>query len=172
MSTERAYVTKRILVRTSKNAVRKASFRSMTLLGYSVEAHDGWVVKKFADGSVIKLSELPHVNRPKSLSSAKKQTPRLRVFAGPNGSGKKHHYTSRKVAWEVKRIPVDFGIYVNADDIAQALKSKGLSLKQFRVLFDESEFRQTAYASGLVNDSFTKGLFMHPTYTIKIDYSL
>jgi len=44
---------------------------------------------------------------------------RLRVSAGPNGSGKTTIIEAVRKA-KVNGRPVDFGIYINADDIARA----------------------------------------------------
>ena len=63
---------------------------------------------------------------------------RLRVFAGPNGSGKSTVVRSIREA-KVDGKPIDFGIYINADDIALALKTdlfsfKPMKLKQLKKL--------------------------------------
>jgi len=44
---------------------------------------------------------------------------RLRIFAGPNGSGKS------TIVNIVKEQAVDFGVYVNADDIKTELVNSG-----------------------------------------------
>jgi predicted ABC-type ATPase len=90
---------------------------------------------------------------------------RLRVFAGPNGSGKStviHTIRSHKV----KGKPVDFGFYINADDIAYALRKKrGFSFKPFKVIAEPEEFFDTASQSGLINASFPSETF-YASYTI------
>ena len=69
---------------------------------------------------------------------------RIRVFAGPNGSGK------TTVVNKVKSLiidgnPIDFGMVVNADDIAKRLREKSeLTFSDFRLRIDAAEF-QTVY---------------------------
>jgi len=48
---------------------------------------------------------------------------KLRVFAGPNGSGKSTVINFIR-SYKVNDKHVEFGYYINADDIAKALKSK------------------------------------------------
>lgn len=87
---------------------------------------------------------------------------RLRVFAGPNGSGKS------TVIQQIKRIqskgrPIDFGYYINADDIAVALKNKGVGLRfaTFGITVTNAEFKKVAMVSGLINDQFPATRFAH-----------
>ena len=81
--------------------------------------------------------------------------PRMRVFAGPNGSGK------TTVIREVRRFKVngrnvDFGLYVNADDIAQVLNSgKGFDLAPYDVSLDRNDVLAFAKGSGLLGKGFT-----------------
>jgi len=56
----------------------------------------------------------------------------MRVFAGPNGSGKSTIIRAVR-SYKVKGIPVDFGIYVNADDIARGLRKGKFSLRRYRI---------------------------------------
>lgn len=86
-------------------------------------------------------------------STSTSQTLRLRVFAGPNGSGKStviQHVRNYKV--DGKKI--DFGYYINADDIAKALLQNSFSFDR-SVKVDATEFETVALASGLINDDFT-----------------
>ena len=55
---QKAYLTKRILISAAKRGFREAAKEAMELMGYVVIAHDGWVVKKFADGRMEKISPL------------------------------------------------------------------------------------------------------------------
>jgi len=82
----------------------------------------------------------------------------MRVFAGPNGSGKSSIINEVKNA-KVKGKPVDFGIYVNADDIAKDLRNNTFSFASYALKVTPSEFRDIALTSGLVNDDFTKAKF-------------
>jgi predicted ABC-type ATPase len=77
--------------------------------------------------------------------------PRLRVFAGPNGSGKSTviEYIRK---YKANNKLVDFGYYINADDIATELKKKkGFSFKQFDFQVEATEFNQIVSDSGLLN---------------------
>jgi predicted ABC-type ATPase len=60
---------------------------------------------------------------------------RMRVFAGPNGSGK-----TTIIKGLQSEIP--FGIYINADDIEQSLyKTGGLIFDPYQLTVDENKFR-------------------------------
>ena len=52
------YLTKRLLVSAAKRGIRKAAKESMEIMGYVVIAKRGWVVKKYADGTIEKLSRI------------------------------------------------------------------------------------------------------------------
>ncbi len=78
----------------------------------------------------------------------------MRVFAGPNGSGKSTIIRAVR-DYKFKGIPVDFGIYVNADDIAKKLRNGKLSLKQYKINFLNNEFVDIVTKSGLINKNFT-----------------
>lgn len=94
--------------------------------------------------------------------SSTKPTLRLRVFAGPNGSGKSTIIQAVK-NHKVKNIPVDFGIYVNADEIEKALRSDTFTFKPYTIKFNPESFVTIALASGLVNKDFPKKTF-HQSY--------
>lgn len=55
---------------------------------------------------------------------------RLRVFAGPNGSGKTTMIDAIRKR-TVRDRPIDFGIYVNADDIAESLSHDSFHFADF-----------------------------------------
>ncbi len=58
--------------------------------------------------------------------------------------------------YKVNEKSVDFGYYINADDIAAALKTKkGYSFKQFDFEAKAAEFDQIVSESGLLNNEFT-----------------
>lgn len=77
----------------------------------------------------------------------------MRIFAGPNGSGKS---TIIKSVSEYKRrgIPIDFGIYVNADDIAGKLREGKFSFKSYGLRITLKEFKSVALESGLIGQRF------------------
>jgi len=79
---------------------------------------------------------------------------RLRVFAGPNGSGKSTVVKSIREA-KVDGKPIDFGIYINADDIALALKTDSFSFKAYEVETTKEAILTFAQQSGLLSDKFT-----------------
>lgn len=81
-------------------------------------------------------------------------TKRLRVFAGPNGSGKSS-LINKLLKTEVKKgKKLDFGIYVNADDIAKRLLESPLNLSNYKITLLEDEFYDIVSKSGLVNADF------------------
>lgn len=84
---------------------------------------------------------------------------RLRIFAGPNGSGKSS--IIRKIRnTEVKAgLVLDFGVYVNADDIAKELLSGVCRFEDYQINFDSAEFSEIVYNSGLINNEFCKNRF-------------
>lgn len=82
-------------------------------------------------------------------------TKRMRVFAGPNGSGKSSIIKSilnTKVG-EGKKL--DFGIYVNADDIAVLLKKNGIDFTKFKIESTIDDLLNIANDSGLINNNFS-----------------
>ena len=89
---------------------------------------------------------------------------RLRVFAGPNGSGKS------TVIQYVKDLklndkPIDFGVYINADDIAKKLRDKAFTFIDYNIETTNKEFTNIVLASGLIGAGFS-------TDTFKKSYSL
>jgi predicted ABC-type ATPase len=86
-------------------------------------------------------------------------TPRLRVFAGPNGSGKSTIIEAVK-KHRVKGIPVDFGIYINADDIARALRLNKFHFSSYTINASEQEFINVVVNSGLTNQNFPENEFL------------
>ena len=56
------YLTKRRLVSAARAGVRKAAAETMEVMGYTIIAHDGWIVKKHANGNIEKISPLEPVN--------------------------------------------------------------------------------------------------------------
>jgi predicted ABC-type ATPase len=83
-----------------------------------------------------------------------RQQPRLRIFAGPNGSGKSTIINSIR-DYKVNGRTVDFGYYINADDIALALQTTGIySFKQFEFEAKTDEFNSIVSDSGLLSKDF------------------
>ena len=87
---------------------------------------------------------------------------RLRVFAGPNGSGKSTIINDVRRA-SVNGRPIDFGIYINADDLAQRLP-EGVDLHEFEIEAEEQTFRTFAEGSGLLIPPFDEDAFLR-SYT-------
>lgn len=78
---------------------------------------------------------------------------RVRVFAGPNGSGKSTIINIvRNFVYEGQT--VDFGLYVNADDIAKQLREKSFNFSDYGLNITDDNFRDIATKSGLINDKF------------------
>ena len=83
---------------------------------------------------------------------------RLRIFAGPNGSGKSTVIENiRRYKTDGKGI--DFGYYINADEIAAALRKDGFSFSPFDITIKPKEFYSIAKNSGLINNTFPERLF-------------
>jgi predicted ABC-type ATPase len=94
------------------------------------------------------------------LPSINKQTQlRLRVFAGPNGSGKST-VIDYVQAIKVNGRSIDFGYYINADDIAVQLRNKGFKFTQYNLNIKPKEFITIGLASGLINNQFPKEEFI------------
>lgn len=78
---------------------------------------------------------------------------RLRIFAGPNGSGKSTIIKSiRDIQINGKKI--DFGVYINADDIAESLIKNKFSFRPYKINPSKKEIIDFAVSSGLLNDDF------------------
>jgi hypothetical protein len=83
---------------------------------------------------------------------------RLRVFAGPNGSGKST-VIERVQSTKSKNRLIDFGVYINADDIAVSLLRGGFSFASYDVSVTGKEFKTIALASGLIGGEFPADRF-------------
>ena len=83
----------------------------------------------------------------------------MRVFAGPNGSGKSTIIEAVK-AYKIKSIPLDFGIYINADDIVQMLIHNKFDFSDYTLIVSDIEFQEVVYESGLINKGFTQVHFL------------
>ena len=91
-------------------------------------------------------------------SIKQKKQLRLRVFAGPNGSGKSTVIKYIK-EYKINDNPVDFGYYINADEITETLKKTFFDFGTFKFITSNKEFIQIVLASGLINDEFTEEAF-------------
>jgi hypothetical protein len=58
LSSQKAYLTKRDIVRVSKAAITKASNQAMKTAGYVIKAENGWVVRENEDGSIDRIKEI------------------------------------------------------------------------------------------------------------------
>ncbi len=81
------------------------------------------------------------------------------MFAGPNGSGKSTIIEAVR-NHKVSEVPVDFGIYINADDIAKNISTQELEFGAYRIKTTSEEFVQISTSSGLISKSFTKEDFV------------
>jgi len=57
-SNKQPYLTKRILVSAARAGIKKAAEETMEIMGFVVIVKDGWVVKKYRDGTIEKLERL------------------------------------------------------------------------------------------------------------------
>lgn len=76
---------------------------------------------------------------------------RLRIFAGPNGSGKSSIIKSIIDKDLGNGMKIDFGIYINADDIAKCIQTETLNFKNYDTQITIDEFLVYTSNSGLVN---------------------
>jgi hypothetical protein len=58
MNTNEEYLTKRLVVRATRRGMKVAAKETMDAMGYTVIAHDGWIVKKYQDGSIEQISPI------------------------------------------------------------------------------------------------------------------
>jgi predicted ABC-type ATPase len=82
----------------------------------------------------------------------------MRVFAGPNGSGKTTIIQGIR-KYRINEQPVDFGIYINADDIARDLQEGKFNFSTYKIKTSRSHFVNTVLKSGLVNKEFNEKAF-------------
>ena len=61
---QKPYLTKRILISAARRGFKKAAEEAMAIMGYVVIAKDGWVVKKYADGTIEKMTPLENEDYP------------------------------------------------------------------------------------------------------------
>ena len=82
----------------------------------------------------------------------------MRVFAGPNGSGKSTIIKSVR-EYKTEQGKIDFGIYINADDIVNELKSENFSFTKYKIKTNLQEFTTIALASGLIQKPLSLSVF-------------
>jgi hypothetical protein len=55
-----ATLNKSTIVRQAKRAGRMAAIRAMHIMGFVVTVEDGWVVRKYKDGQIERISKISH----------------------------------------------------------------------------------------------------------------
>ena len=80
--------------------------------------------------------------------------PRLRVFAGPNGSGKTTIIQAVKNTTANEK-PLNMGTYINADDIVILLSNNNFNFTSYNEKGDAVALADFAKESGLLNTTFT-----------------
>ncbi|MBI3511344.1 MAG: zeta toxin family protein [Bacteroidetes bacterium] len=84
----------------------------------------------------------------------------MRVFAGPNGSGKSTIINSIR-SYRENEFQIDFGTYVNADDIAVMLRKNKFHFNKYNIKTTKEEFIKISISSGLISGSnFTLSRFL------------
>lgn len=81
---------------------------------------------------------------------------RLRVFAGPNGSGKSTVIKKIRETEVNENVKLDVGVYINADDIAQLLKTRKFDFHSYDVKCTVKELLDFAEKSGLLFGDFNR----------------
>lgn len=61
------YLTKRILTVAAKNGFTQAAEETVAVMGFNVVVHEGWVVRKYADGRIERMNKLAKTKLTKSL---------------------------------------------------------------------------------------------------------
>lgn len=56
--TDIKYISTRLVSRKSRSAFQEGAKRAMDAIGYVIIVENGWVVKKFLDGTIEKLEQL------------------------------------------------------------------------------------------------------------------
>jgi len=56
------YLTKRRLASAARTGIRRAAIETMLVMGYTIIAENGWIVKKYPDGHIEKISRIETVN--------------------------------------------------------------------------------------------------------------
>jgi hypothetical protein len=53
------YLTKRVLVSAAKAGVRQAAKDTMEVMGYTIIAENGWIVRKDLNGDTERIEQIP-----------------------------------------------------------------------------------------------------------------
>jgi len=53
-----SYLTKRVVVSKAQQAGKKAAKRAMSTMGFVVTVQNGWVVRKYSDGTVHQIKPI------------------------------------------------------------------------------------------------------------------
>lgn len=113
----------------------------------------------------------------KADSTSKKRPSqlRMRVFAGPNGSGKTTLIEGVR-SYKFKGIPIDLGIYINADDIATNIRRKTFKLSDYNVSGSKHEITAHALKAGFlgqrgIKKAFKSGLLVTRNQTIIVKHN-
>ncbi len=64
---EPQYLTKRILASAARQGIVHAASETMQVIGHNLVVRKGWVVKKYADGRVERLSALKPLKGPRNI---------------------------------------------------------------------------------------------------------
>lgn len=82
---------------------------------------------------------------------------RLRVFGGPNGSGKSTVIKSVR-DYKINGVPLSFGAYVNADDIAKKLRQQTFNFTEYSITATHAAIIDTALNSGMIGKDFNRNM--------------
>ncbi|MBX3256692.1 MAG: hypothetical protein KF862_21325 [Chitinophagaceae bacterium] len=55
-----ADLPKRTIVSQARVAGKRAALRAMRVMGFVITIEDGWVIKRFKDGQIEKISKIAH----------------------------------------------------------------------------------------------------------------
>ena len=78
---------------------------------------------------------------------------RLRIFAGPNGSGKTTIINQLKNS-------ISFGVYINADDIEKSFADNGyIDLKDFQLAATTAKLKKHFLSTDFLNQNLTTPMF-------------
>ena len=58
MNSDKTYISTRLIKKSSKIAFEEGAKKAMEAVGYVLVAENGWLVKKFSNGSVQQIKQL------------------------------------------------------------------------------------------------------------------
>jgi hypothetical protein len=61
-------LTRQVLESAARKGIRQAAKETMEVMGYTVIARDGWVIKLFPDGSFERISPIEKINQNPKLA--------------------------------------------------------------------------------------------------------